>query len=378
MHDRIVVVKIGGSILTNAKSYINIALRLKEKFIDNNIKLVLVVSAMKGITDRLIELYEGLGDKLNNTVDKHIEVAYNVGGKRLVEKINEELGKLKAILRNAPRDDPIVKDIVLSFGEKLSKIIMIEALENSGARVVGVDAVELIKARGPHGNAVIDYRRTLCTLNTILPKILWEADVAVVEGFIASNRQGYITTLGRGGSDYTATTIAALMRIDKVYLFTDVAGIMTGNPNYIKNVRTVPYMNYREALEASIYGVKRFHPRTFEPLIRFYPSTVYVGLINGKGTIIRDHNSYIDYKLKLVALKHHGSLEYVSIALIGECKHRHEAISKLVDYLEATQLEYNGLYVPYNRPTIIFLFNKSLAVKALNKLHELVLRGGEI
>lgn len=102
---------------------------------------------------------------------------------------------------------------------------MIEALENEGVKVVGVDAIELIKARGFHGNTVIDYRRTLCTLNIALPKILREADIAVVEGFIASNRQGYIVTLGRGGSDYTAITIAALMRIDKVYLFTNVAGI---------------------------------------------------------------------------------------------------------------------------------------------------------
>lgn len=376
MHDRMAVAKIGGSILTNAESYINIARKLKDRFINNNIKLVLIVSAMKGVTDRLIELYEGLGDRLNNIVDKHIEVAYNVGGKRLVEKVSEELEKLKIILRSAPRNDPIVRDIVLSFGEKLSKKIMVEALENEGVKIVGIDATELIKAKGPPGNAVIDYRRTLCTLNVALPKILREADVAVMEGFIASNRQGYIVTLGRGGSDYTATTIAALMRIDKVYLFTNVAGIMTGDPNCVKNARIVPYMNYREAFEASIHGVKRFHPKTFEPLIRFYPSMVYVGLINGKGTIIQDNNNYIDYKLKLVALKH-SSLEYANIALIGEYKRKHEVLSKLIDYLEEAKLEYHGLYAPYNRPTIIFLFNKSLAINALRKLHDFVLKGGE-
>lgn len=83
MHGKVVVAKIGGSILTDAEPYINIARKLKDKFIDNNIKLILVVSAMKGVTDRLIELYKSLGDRLNNIVDRHIEVAYNVGGKDL-------------------------------------------------------------------------------------------------------------------------------------------------------------------------------------------------------------------------------------------------------------------------------------------------------
>lgn len=88
----------------------------------------------------------------------------------------------------------------------------------------------------------------------------------MVEGFIGSTLEGETTTLGRGGSDYTATTIAALLKASNVHIITDVPGIMTADPKYVKNARIIPKMNYREALEASIYGCRNMHPRTFHPL----------------------------------------------------------------------------------------------------------------
>lgn len=372
LKDKAVVVKIGGSLLKDGKSYIKIAEQLKTKFSEKGTNLIVVVSAMKGITDKLIEAYNGSIGALQEVTNKCEEAAEHIGGSKLKRKVCEELIRLEATFKLAFTKDPIIKDLILSFGERISKKLLVEALTLCGVKAVSLDAIELIKTDDTHGNASIEYRDTYKRIVTSIPILLNENVVPVIEGFIGSTSHGVITTLGRGGSDYTATTIAALLGINEVYLITDMPGIMTADPKYVPSAKVVSEISYVEAIEASLYGGKRLHPRTFHPLINIYSSTVRIGSLENVGTaIVKSLDIAKRGRPKLMTYKFR--LDHVYIALIGEGIHEHSVISEIISYVNKSNLNYEGFYTFKNRPSIVFLFKNELLEKALNTLHNLLL-----
>ncbi len=369
-----VVLKIGGSLLRDGRSYINAAEKIKELFIEQGLGVVVVVSAMKGVTDSLIRAYNGSINDLYAVMERYINAASYIGGQSLVRRVREELDRLEIVFKSNLSRDNATRDLMLSFGERLSRIIMTEALSLVGVKAVGVDARDVIKTNSVHGNAVINYgetRKRLVGINALLK----DGIACVIEGFIGSDNYGATTTLGRGGSDYTATTIAALLGLREVYLVTDVPGIMTCDPKYVSSPRIVRVLSYSEAIEASFYGGKRLHPRTFHPLINMHGSVVHIGCWDRWGTtIVKNHAEGSLRGPKLIAFKkkNRGS----PVALVGEGVSTPTIMRDIIDYISSHDLFFEGLYMIKGRPSIVLLFEDKMLGKALHVLHNLVLEWG--
>lgn len=363
------MLKIGGSILRSGKSYEEVAEEVKREVEKGDGRLVIVVSAMNKVTDELLSAYNGCIGALENVVEKHVEAAYHIGGERLEHEVYDLLSKLRLVLGFGRRGGLNFRDLILSFGEKLSSLLLIEALENSGVKAVNVDAVEVVKTRSEGENPPIDYLETFIKLRSYLPPLLEEGVIPVIEGFIASTRDGKVRTLGRGGSDYTATTIAALMRASKVKVVSNVPGILTADPEYVEDARPVPRLSYEEAIEASIYGCKRVHPRTFHPLKTIHGCKVLVGSWDRYTVISRFPRCRFENP-KLVAFKVRGRRAYA--ALIGDGIVECGVFSKAIDMLENVGLEYEGAYAFRGRPSIVFIFKHDRIREAIKTLHNIV------
>lgn len=242
------VVKIGGSLLRDTATYIDVALNIKRVFIENGYRPFIVVSAAKGITDELINVAKGNKKSLDIVIDRYLDIAKGFSSDKLLRRILQELENLKRIAETLNYIDLSLLDLILSFGERISKILMVEALENIGVKSVELNAKDIIITNNVYGDATIDYEQTLSNLEKVFLSLRNSMVVPVIEGFIGATPDGMITTLGRGGSDYTATAIASLLGFEDVYLVTDVDGIMTTDPDIIPSARIVRYMSYREAL----------------------------------------------------------------------------------------------------------------------------------
>jgi len=344
---------------------------MKDAFIDGGYGVIVVVSAMKGVTDDLLKVYEGSLQHLQNVIEKYINAARYIGGSKLEKRIKEYAVKLESAYKLAFTGSSAVKDLILSFGERISKILLTEALSAIGVKAVELEALELIVTNNVHENASIMLHETCSRVVNVVKPLMKDGIVPVIEGFIGTTRYGEITTLGRGGSDYTATAIASLLETDEVYLISNVPGIMTADPEYVRKAKVVPVMSYREAIEAAIYGSKRLHPKTFHPLMGSNVR-VYIGSWDGKGTtILRDISRIKTNAPKLVTFRCKGDIAHT--ALISEGISRPEVIGEILDYIRSIKLEYEGFYTFKNRPSAVFLFNKDILIKALNELHKLIL-----
>lgn len=374
MQDNILI-KVGGAVLRDGKSYINAAEHIKSKVIDEGKSAIVVVSAMKGITDELIKGCEGSMSALHAVIETHIDVARYIGGYSLEKKIMERLKKLQIMFKLGKVDDVRIRNLMLSYGERLSKLLFTEALLCVGIKAIGLDAAELIKTNSNFGDAIINYDQTSIKLRSIIPTLLSEGFICVIEGFIGTDNLGNVTILGRGGSDYTATTIASLLGINEVYLITDVPGIMTADPKYVPSAKVITKMSYDEALEASLYGGKNLHPRTFHPLINYYSSTIKIGTWENIGTtIVKESDEEEDAKLKLVTFKPFN--KYIYVAIIGRGIHKHNIIIEILDSIVKSDINFEGYLTFRNRPSIIFLFKNDMFEigKILNLLHGFVVR----
>ncbi len=280
-----VVIKFGGSLLRSGSDYLRLVKEVR-KYLDSGCEVVVVVSAMKGVTDLLESLARPCDDWYDKVLyirELHAKVIRELGLSSTLEK--EVMGKLSGLLEELYRTveainvlketSPRVRDYVLSFGERLSVLVAWAAFTRCGIESVhltGREAGIVTDERYGEATPIMDMSRKL--VNEILGKFLRARIVPVVTGFIAGTPDGKITTLGRGGSDYTATLLAALLGADHVVLYTDVPGIMTGDPKYVNNPRVVPNLSYDEAIICAKLGAKRLHPRTFEPVKRTNVKTV--------------------------------------------------------------------------------------------------------
>ncbi len=363
---KVIVVKIGGSLLGNTKDYFNVAERLRREFVERGFKLVIVVSAAKGITDNLVKVAEE-GEGLEEVLGKYLEIAGELDPVTK-HKVALKLAELeeKAKLNTFSR---YVKARILAYGEEISRIILGSILDHTGLRVVEVSALDLVKARGDPLNARIDYKLTSRLVNLVTSKVLREVDIVVVEGFVALDSNGQVVVLGRGGSDYTATTIASILGVD-VYLLSNIPGILSGDPEYIGNTRRVPVLDYDEAVEAAMHGAKRLHPRTFEPLkhLGMHSVKVYVGGLNNSYTIVKPWTN--DYRLKLTASKTSG--DESTVALIGKCSSRSKVVKRLVEELTENNIEYTELHIPPSRPVIRVVVPRRQVIEATRIAHGII------
>ena len=270
------VLKFGGTSVansTNIKQAVSIFTQSKY----NN--LIIVVSALSGVTDLLIQA--AIDASISN--GKYIETIVHLEQKHLdcvVEliptnnsdallEVQAYFIELKNICEGIYRLSELTsrtKDKVVSFGELLSSKIISAYLTSTNEKHQWIDSREVIITDSNFGNASVDFKKTYDKINQQL--LIGNSQLSIVPGFISSNGSGVTTTLGRGGSDYTAAIFAGAVNAENLEIWTDVSGMMTADPRWVANVKNISHTSYKEAMELSHFGAKVIYPPTIQPAMQ--------------------------------------------------------------------------------------------------------------
>lgn len=245
--------------------------------------LVVVTSALAGVTNLLLEsaaraaegdrsFVKQAGEKLRQSHEEII-VALVEGEERRKTVRSERdallaefdlLCQAMAVLGEA---SPRALDAIASLGERMSVRLLAAVLETMGAPAQWVEATRLVRTDEAFQNAHPDMDVTTRQCRQVLHPLLEIGRIPVVTGFIGATARGAITTLGRGGSDYSAAILGAALEADDVWIWTDVDGVMTADPRLAPDAQTLPYLTYREMGELAYFGAKVLHPKTILPLV---------------------------------------------------------------------------------------------------------------
>lgn len=244
--------------------------------------VVAVVSAMSGVTNRLVEAAHRsasgdenasseLAEALRAQHREAVELIVEDGEKRArlaeeSDRLIEEAARLcrgTALLRELT---PRALDAISSVGERLSARLVAAALRERDVAGLAIEATGLIVTNGDHGQAEPLMDETRERASAVVKPLLAERAVPVVTGFIGATADGVLTTLGRGGSDYSATILGAALGASEIVIWTDVEGVMTADPRLVPEARTIREISYSEAAELAYFGAKVLHPKTLRPV----------------------------------------------------------------------------------------------------------------
>jgi aspartate kinase len=243
---------------------------------------VIVVSAMTKVTDALLLAFEmarsgdaeGAFNSLEPHFARHAEVVESLVSAENKQSISnelrfarEELGDLltRVVRRSLPLQ--MLKDAIVSYGEQLSSRLVTDVLRSNGVNARHVDSRRLIVTDDEHGAAQPIWQETRELVRLELHPIVDAGEVPVLGGFIAASQAGETTTLGRGGSDYSAAIFAASLEAGELQIWTDVTGVLTCDPRVCPEARTLRTLSYEEAAELAYFGAKVLHPKTIQPAV---------------------------------------------------------------------------------------------------------------
>ncbi len=276
----LIVMKFGGTSVGSPERVAEMA-AIVQRQVERGGQVVVVLSAMSGVTNSLLATardaaqgrIEGLGTTREELARRHREVVESlVASAPARQALLENTGRALDGFENLCQSihvlgelTPRATDAVGSLGERLIVPIAAEVLGERGVRSAPVDAAQLIVTDDCFGSAdpILDSTREQARAR-LLP-LLAAGLTPVTTGFLAANRQGVVTTLGRGGSDYTATILARALDADEVWIWTDVNGVMTTDPRIVPAAHTLPEISYGEAAELAYFGAKVIHPKTILP-----------------------------------------------------------------------------------------------------------------
>ncbi|WP_290699177.1 bifunctional aspartate kinase/homoserine dehydrogenase I [Lacinutrix sp.] len=296
------VLKFGGTSVGSSKN-INKVISILENY-SKNAKVTCVVSAVGGITDKLLKA--GNLAKLNDKSykadyeaikTKHFEILEALipnDNNDIKKTLEEKLKDLKNVLEGVflvSELSPQTSDRLVSYGELLSSFIIAETLKSRNFNAARKNTQQLIVTNSNFNNAEVKFKPTNVNISTYFSEVT--QDITVLPGFISKSDQGEITTLGRGGSDYTAAIISAALNVDTLEIWTDVSGMYTANPKLVKQAFPVERISYQEAMELSHFGAKVLYPPTVQPVLDL---NIPIHIKNtlkpeDKGTIISSENN---------------------------------------------------------------------------------------
>ena len=275
--------KFGGTSVEGATAFKNAAGIVFDR---QSLRPVVVVSAMAGFTDALIgSVQQALtvgaaagGNSLEKHFDRHLRVIDALlknEAPRLRQLINQsriEINELLATATGEAADDSrkrrkFFEDAVVSYGERLSAALLAAVLIENQVLCTDVDARRCVITDDDHGCATPLMTETVRNTRERLEPLLESGCIPVLGGFIGATSGGVTTTLGRGGSDYTAALIGAALEAKEIQIWTDVPGVLTADPRLVATARTVPHLSFEEAAELAYFGAKVLHPKTLHPAI---------------------------------------------------------------------------------------------------------------
>ena len=301
--------KFGGTSVSSEKGIKKLVEIVKNTVLDGN-EVVVVVSAMTGVTNKIFEAISKVAvsdqslvkDFIEEVKDKHIEFARKIiREKKLYENIHNEIesliekwGKVLTSITYLKEVTPRSRDYIVSFGEKFSSAIVCAALKEAGLKAEWYTGGKAgIVTDDQFGNATPLMEITTYQVKKKLESIIKEGIIPVITGYIAHSQDGTTTTLGRGGSDYTATILGVALDVDEIWIWTDVTGLMTADPKIEPLAKTIPTISYVEAMEMAYFGAKGLPPKALEPAAN---KEIYVRIKNTfnpkeEGTLIEKNQS---------------------------------------------------------------------------------------
>ena len=279
---RLQVMKFGGTSVGNAECIARAAKIITEGAKQG--RCVAVVSAMSGVTNKLIDAAKsaqtGNGAKAVEAMEA-LRTQHEIALTVLVKSEEERARirkKLDAVLAEGSRFcegtallrelSPRTMDAISSLGERLSAPLVSAAVKELGVQSESVEATELIVTDDFHGGAEPLMEQTRVKSQSRVLPLLEKGIVPVVTGFLGASQAGELTTLGRGGSDYSATILGAALDAQEVIIWTDVEGVLTADPRLVAEAQTIPEISYREAAELAYFGAKVLHPKTLRPVVQ--------------------------------------------------------------------------------------------------------------
>ena len=339
-----IVLKFGGTSVANSENISKTIAIVANK--SKSHKLNVVVSAFSGVTDLLLlagktasakdkkykEIVAEIEQKHKAVIDQLIPISDQ---NEIIDTVNGAVNHLKTLLDGCYLLGEIsdrTADIVAGFGELLSSQIIALALKESVANSCFKDSRELIKTDSNFGMAQVNFEKTNLLITDFYKSISFQ--VVVLPGFIASSLDGNSTTLGRGGSDYTAAILAAALKAEILEIWTDVDGMFTANPKIVKQAQPIDTISYQEAMELSHFGAKVLYPPTIQPVLKDSIPILIKNTFepNTKGTLISSNSksttnpikgiSHID-NIALLTLEGSGM-----IGVAGSSKRLFEVLSQ--------------------------------------------------
>lgn len=271
------VLKFGGTSVANAENINKVVAIVKETIKKDT--TVVVVSALGGVTDLLLnaaalaaEGNESYKDKLSLVEQRHLEAVKQLipvaNQSQLLSLVKKSCNELEDICNGIfllRELTPRSKDRISSYGEWLSSQIISAKFKADGIDNIWKDSRELIRTNSNFTAAEVDFTETNERINAFFSK--QQSKLFLVPGFISADKNGITTTLGRGGSDYTAAIMASAISANTLEIWTDVSGMMTADPRLTVNARIIPHISYQEAMELSHFGAKVIYPPTIQPVM---------------------------------------------------------------------------------------------------------------
>ena len=282
---------------------------------------VVVVSALGGATDRLLGLaaeagagdVAGARDHVRALCTRHIEVAGVISTpaeraevERFIHQEFDALDRVVGALGVLGEVSPRWMDAIAATGEILSSRIVAAALTSNGLAAGWVDARKAIVTNGEFTQAAPLWKETTKALRKTIDPVLVQRRIPVVGGFVGSTKDGLTTTLGRGGSDYSAAIIGSCLDASEIQIWTDVDGMLTADPRIVKDTQLVPHLTFDEASELAYFGAKVLHPATIQPAVA---KNIPVRILNSRrpsdaiGTLITQSRPESSGPLTAVASK---------------------------------------------------------------------------
>lgn len=314
------ILKFGGSSVGTPDALKNVLKIVSDQQADR--RLIVVVSAFRGVTDKLFEIaalaseanqdYKNL---LSEIEERHFEMIRTIlpvsRRSDTITKFKMTFNELEDILQGVSlihEITPKTLDFIVGFGERLSARIIADFLAENGINTRFVDARDLIKTDSNFGAAQVQVSETYSNIKSLVDNN--NEQVFVVTGFISSSDKNETTTLGRGGSDYTASLFGAALSAESIDIWTDVDGLMTADPRKVKRAFSVKGASYEEAMELSHFGAKVIYPPTIQPALKSgipiyikntfkpkHPGTLIKKKVDGDPGIIRGMSSIDDVAL---------------------------------------------------------------------------------
>jgi aspartate kinase len=289
MSKQTLVMKFGGTSVGSAEALVSARQIIRDAKQDWS-RVVVVTSAMSGVTDLLLQSASQavqsvgaaspgypplLADAESQLREKHFSAADAlIKDEKLCEATKGEINCLIQLLVDLCRAIAVLGeassralDAVASLGERMSVRLLAAVVNDGGLRAQAIESSEFVVTNSHFQNAHPDYKATTEKTRNLLNPLLDQGIIPITTGFIGATPDGFITTLGRGGSDYSAAIIGSVLPADDVWIWTDVDGIMTTDPRIAPEAQTLPEISYGEIAELAYYGAKVLHPKTIRPVV---------------------------------------------------------------------------------------------------------------